>query len=498
MKEGFLHNKLNKIKNGVVIGSAVVSSFLPMNGNSTEVSSINGDKNKTEISKENIQKTITETINFKDFNPTPNKKIIKIKDGKLKAYVMDNYSLAEISDDKLPKNESKWKGIKNFKGFKEEVLKVTQDLGYSEDEVKNLSIHDAVMLCGNILAKKLSYNYNMIDEKDDSLNSPLNNLYNIFEEVSNNIDTRNEEAKRIDNLFCDQIFLEGNGICRNYAAVNKAIFEVLKTINSNLNNVYMKWYSSSSLGESIALPHAWNQVISVSGEDNNLKLLITYVDPTWLDTKITKANALGIQANINEEEIYNAFDSNHFFSGCLSAHIEIAKLYELLGSNQRLFNLDKRFDSKDSGFNDNESINYYRELSYHQRINICKIALDSARNVSIENTKKRDALFDKFEVSILEAISNLQECPVGYSSLLGPTYFEYFDLEFCKRFTLNRFEEIKNILKEGENVFSQNLDQTIRMVSFDGEGEKMEQKEQVIKFFSISDRLNKTFNKKNN
>lgn len=486
MKEGFINNSLNKIKKGAVVGSLVVASvFSSTEKVSAEDNFSSSQKDNTETIKTNIESIKTDVVNFKDFNPAPGKKSIHIKDEKLKAYIIDNYSIQEIKYPSKVINESNSIKVDNPKEFKKEILEVAQGIGYSEENIKNLSIHDAILLSGNILSKKISYNYDMLDSNLDSIAiSPEEKVLRAFRDGLSGIDSRNEEGKRVDNLACDKIFSEGKGICRNYAAVNKAVFEVIKSMNNNLKNVYMKWYSPSSLGESIALPHAWNQIINISGDNNNIKLEITYVDPTWLDTRKPTADGTGDKININDDEIYNAFDSHHFFAGCLSAHIEIAELYELLGSNEATF--------KDFISNDKKEINNsYFELAYNQRIKICKIALDSAKNLTSESINKSKTLFFKFKISLMEAIANANEDKVGISSFLGPMLYDIGYLS--EHFTEEKLIEIKDILSQGEKVFGLSPDQNINMRFLDGEN----MKEEKLLFFSLGKKLDEIFDREN-
>lgn len=487
MKEGFSNNNLiNKIKKGAIIGSVAAASFFPVEKVSARENPLDFKKNKIESIKTKIENTTVQTARFEDFNPVSEKKLVKIKDEKIKAYIMDNYSIDEIYQENYPKNESKILRVDNPQEFIKEILETAEELGYSKDKIKNLSIHDAIMLGGNILAQRVSYHYDMIDI--DSTKNVEEKVIDIFTNALEGTDTRNEEARRIDQLSVDKIFFEGKAICRNYATVNKAIFEVLKKINDNLKNTYMKWYSPGSLSEVLALPHAWNQIINLSEEEGKLKLLITYVDPTWLDTRKTTADASGNKTEISSEEIYNAFDANHFFEGCISAHVEIAKLYELLGNNRRTYIFDERFGSKKSLFNKEEVVDSYLELAYNERIKICKVALDSAQNNSLE--KKKEALFNDFQISFLEALSNIQEQGIGHSTILGATIYDYgvYDYRYeNSRFTKDKLEEFKNLLLEGTKVFSEYSDREIVMKLIEGE----ELKEKKIPFFEVSKILDK-------
>lgn len=489
MKENFFNNTFNKAKKGIVVAAAVTATILP-------VENINAQNNKDAVSKDKIEyfeskkeEITAETFNFKDFNPSPDKKFIKIEDPELKAYVMENYSITDFKNQGLgiKENEAKKIKIKDPKEFKKEILDVAATLGFSEEKIENLSVNDAIMLCGNILAKKLSYNYEMIDPVSDSTENIETKIAKSILNSFNGVDTRNEEAKRVDSEYQDRIFSEGLGICRNYASVNVAIFEVLKKIDDDsLKNTYMKWYSPESLEESLMLPHSWNQVINISNKDNKLKLSITYVDPTWLDTRKKTSDASGVETQSSDKDMYNAFDENHFFSGCLSAHVEIAKLYELLGNYSN--RVSNEIGLKKLDFCKDEKLKLYQELAFLKRLEVCRIALDSAK-INKEDVSKSKQLFKKFQVSLLEAVSNMQGNPIGMSSIVGPTFYESTD----DKIDLKKLEEIKNILLQAKQVFSFGVDKHIKMRSYSNDGAETNYQ---IPFFSIIERLEKSNSQK--
>lgn len=482
MKENFFTKKLDQAKKGAVIATVSLATFLPIE--KSQAQQENRDNlpgNKIENSIEKIKEIETKTVTFSDFNPTQDKKNIKIEDDRIKSYITKNILVNDlfIQDNNLnvKENESKTVKISDYKNFKKEILEVAKELGYSEKDIECLSAHDAIMLSGKILSKKMSYYEGMINESKDSTQS---NYQKTMEEVlsaASGIDNRNDEAKRIDSEYQDKIFSEGLGICRNYAAVNMAVFEILKKIDDdNLKNTYMKWYSPSSLGESLALPHAWNQVIHLSAEDKNINLLITYVDPTWLDTRKTTIDASGKEITKNDEDLYNAFDSNHFFSGCLSAHVEIANLYEFLAKSNNNNNIDS---------------DPYFDLAYRERIKICSIALDSVKTEK-ENINRYEILFDKFEVSFMEAVSNVQKAPVGMSSVVGPTFYAFYSITDKSKEI--KIKELKNILNEAKNIFNKSQTKTVEMIYIEGENTVTKN----IPFFDMDEMLEKLISPKNN
>jgi hypothetical protein len=495
MKENFPNNFVkktgNNVKKGLVYGAVAAASFFPMKSEAVTMdNSLNQDKNKKEVVKSKIEKMSTENMEFSEFNPIPGDKKIHIADKKLEAYVAGNCSLDEMRINNKYINESKWMGVKNFANFKKEILLVAEKMGYSEGDIKKLSIHDAIMLSGNILKEKLSYNHDMLDKDLTNEKNIEKKALKELEFAFSGKDNRNEEAKRIDKKYCDEIFSEGLAICRNYAAVNKAVFDVLKSMNNDLKNVYMNWYSPNSLHEIVVLPHAWNQVINVSEKNDSLRLDITYVDPTWLDTRKTTVDASGERVMADNEKVYNAFNNAHFFNGCISAYTEMAKLYELLGSNNRRFTIDNRYDNSKTPFTDEKILSSYMEQAYTERIRICRIAIDSAKNIVVENYKK-EALFNEFRVSFLEAVSNINGSPVGYASNITPTYFDFVN-NSNDRATVNRIKELVNILSEAEKVFYSTPGKDIKMESIDPQSDDNNpmKVERAVSIFDLKEKIN--------
>ena len=139
--------------------------------------------------------------------------------------------------------------IENFDRFKSLVLEEAKKLGYSVEKIKSLFIHKAVELSAMITASRMKIE---------------------------------KEAEEMDEMEEDKIFEKGVGVCRHYADVNMAVFSVLKSINPRLKNTYISWYAPQDLTRHFLFLHAWNQVVSIVGKN---KALVTFIDPTWLDTK---------------------------------------------------------------------------------------------------------------------------------------------------------------------------------------------------------------------
>ncbi len=309
-------------------------------------------------------------VPFKEFNPIslPNK--IKIEDKILENYLLNDSSLDSLNPFHLEsKNEIK---IKDLGKFESEIVSVTKELGVSEEKLKTLSIHDALFLSGKIVASKLGYNQNMISKDEEKIvgNPQLFETYAMLRLFGGIEDLANEESKRIGNLSIDEIFHEGKGVCRNYSKVNKGVFEVLKNINKNIENTYIRPFSPQDLSHLFSFPHSWNMVSTILKDE----ILITYVDPTWLDTRKMSVNNKGEKVNKDEKEIYNALDESHFYHDNILAEKYLAKLYECLGNNQRIYSDNPEIKSS-SGV-----IHNYNSKAFYQRMLVCEKALKLKKN----------------------------------------------------------------------------------------------------------------------
>lgn len=192
------------------------------------------------------------------------------------------------------------------------VLETAATLGYAPEDLRHLSIHDAVLLSGRLVAHRLTYDRGMISEAEKKLFDAIDKTQpdwkmELLGKLMQAGDVRNDRAHAVDAMSPDQIFAEGQGICRNYAPVNAAVFSVLRELNPNLRNTYMTTFSPDA-DHSMTLSHAWNLVatLTATGVD------ATFVDPTWLDTRRRTADASGATGPGTDEAFYNALDDAHF------------------------------------------------------------------------------------------------------------------------------------------------------------------------------------------
>lgn len=309
-------------------------------------------------------------VPFKEFNPISSHNKLKIEDKILETYLLNDSSLDNLNPFRLEsKNEIK---IKDSGRFESEIVSVAKELGVSEEKLKKLSIHDTVFLSGKIVASKLEYNQDMISKDEEKIisNPQMFETYAMLRLFGAIEDLANEESKRIGNLSIDEIFHEGNGICRNYSRVNKGVFEVLKNMNKNIENTYIKPFSPQDLSHIFSFPHSWNMVSTILKDE----ILITYVDPTWLDTRRMSVNNKGEKVNKDEKEIYNALDESHFYHNNILAEKYLAMLYERLGNNQRIYSDDPEIKSSSN------IIHNYNSKAFYQRMLVCEKALKLKKN----------------------------------------------------------------------------------------------------------------------
>ncbi|GEM_PF-3432218 len=359
-------------------------------------------------------------IPFQEYHPASAEKELTLDDRMLETYLTKPYSLNGLDlmihnahvvnnpDD----NPIKRLNINNYDRFKEEVLAVAQELGYSPEQVSALSVHEAVMLSGKIVANRLKYDDEMIGPEDKVLHD-LNSRYRldyILAKSAKGEDDRTEVAKRIDSSTKDEIFHNGQGICRNYAGVNVIVFNLLKSLNPALTNTTLRYYDPDELGHVLALPHAWNLVSTIVEKSNGLEVQITYVDPTWLDTRNQSAANTGkkVDSSVTDEDIYDALDESHFGKKAIIAQIYLAQLYQTIGKHNRRYS--SLFPAPQ------QTLEEYTHHAYSQRLEVCNLTLDLAE----ENPTQFDQVDSYFLDSFKEAVENLTACSLNSFLRFGP------------------------------------------------------------------------------
>ncbi len=355
-------------------------------------------------------------VPFQEYSPVLQRRKLKLEDRMLQTYVSESYSIDELSlsilnrhlVEDIETDPLRRLDIQDFDRFREGVPSTANELGYSEEGIRNLSIQDALMLSGKIVAHRLDYNHDMISkdeekllEQDPEISVKIMLFLALSKMSGKDIDLRNDEARSIDNASKDRIFFDGAGVCRNYAGVNSAVFEVLKGINPNLKNTYMRWYVPEELGHSFALPHAWNQVSTITRDEDGLDILVTYVDPTWLDTRDRTVSDDREGLEVSDGELYEALDEAHFGNNLLYADKYLAELYETLGKDYREVSLVFRIPR--------ETARSYMDEAFNQRIETCEKVLD----VVDEKPEEFEKIDYHFGESFQRAVENLVDSPTG-------------------------------------------------------------------------------------
>ncbi len=339
-------------------------------------------------------------IPFQEYHPASAERQLTLDDRMLEIYLTKAYSLdLMIMNHHVVKdpdnNPTKKIDIKDYQQFSAAIMAIALDLGYTPEQVQSLSVHEAVMLSGKIVARKLEYDQKMIGESLSDI--PPEELFHYLLSRGD-IDDRPEEAKRIDSSTKDEIFHNGQGICRNYAGVNAAVFQVLKDLNPNLRNTNMRFYTPDELGHVLALPHGWNLVSTVVEGNSGIEVQLTYVDPTWLDTKNRTVSNTGEKDDqLDDEEIYDALDEAHFGKKAIIAQVYMAKLQENLGNYRRKYS--SVFPAPQA------TRERHQKQAYTQWLDVCNLALDVA-----EQAQDRSSEFDRvdsyFANSFQAAIEN--------------------------------------------------------------------------------------------
>jgi hypothetical protein len=193
---------------------------------------------------------------------------------------------------------------KNF----QKVFSIAESLGYSIEDIKKISIHDAIFLSGLITSEKMQLM--LLDKKDSERQKKIIELYK-------------------KNL--DENFSLGLGVCGQYAETNLAVFNLLKTQNPNLKNVTMK-YTTTSEEEHFKNSHAWNEVIA---PESNGSFLLTAVDATALEHT---TGSLQLR-----EEVYNMLSTGKYYIGKYYLYEQLATAYQTLASKTRPLFIDGKF-----------------------------------------------------------------------------------------------------------------------------------------------------------
>lgn len=297
----------------------------------------------------NTQSQTVRIHSFQDYNPEANAQQQHIPNPFLKQYFTQKSHAKMLTAPDWARTHTREIPIENIEAFTRDIFSVASELGYSEQDMRSMSIHDAVLLAGKLTAHRLEYHHNMISEEEKQVESELKaNPKAVLEKfMRGERPPSNAEALRIDNMPPDIVFAKQQGICRNYAVVNVAVFTALKRINPNLHNTYMTNYVPESLGHGYALPHAWNMVTTIGDKF----LDVTFVDPTWLDTRSrTTFNDTNAESKPTSEieTFYNAVDEAHFGKAQQYIDLYMATMYEEFAAAQAAGGNARQFHTAES------------------------------------------------------------------------------------------------------------------------------------------------------
>jgi hypothetical protein len=379
---------------------------------------------------------------FKEYNPKAQRgflslfsSIVDIPDPMLFRFLNKPYKTFELKrmdqyTSKIVESDSvKNVFLSNPSEFRENVLKTAKELGYND--VSNLGVKEALLLCGKIVAKRLEYNMKMI-EGENLPEDPDEKYRLLFMMALKGIDPRNPESRRVDAMPTDKLFSEGLGVCRNYATVNQAVFDVVKSENSNLNNTYMRHFEADSISHVLSLSHAWDLVTTAYEEGNKIVLDMTFVDPTWLDTRIKNYDNKGKISEGSEEEFYEAFDDAHFWIDKILAYEWVAVVYDTLADQLRLFHGYEISDKQ---------IAHYKSVAFDKRLDLCRRML----NIAQKNPK----VFKNIELLLGQSIMRCIELMVDKDAIIFMTLDTKIDkTELMKE----QYAELEKLINDIEAV----------------------------------------------
>ena len=233
---------------------------------------------------------------FSVFNP-PNAENLISLDQALTKYVVEGLNVDE-------KGIASKRVIKDYFAFENKIYAVAGQLGYTEEKVKTLTPKEALELTARIVAHEMNYFATTQDfESRQTEEEQRKKLRSIFTKAKTpsgiqlleDIAKKQAEIKALEgtlNTFAgpltydvgfdstvapSELFLEQQPVvCRQYAAIARDIFFVLKQRNPQLTNTYVAEYAHKS--------HVWNQATTLYQDQGKQWINITFFDSTWYDS----------------------------------------------------------------------------------------------------------------------------------------------------------------------------------------------------------------------
>lgn len=141
--------------------------------------------------------------------------------------------------------------IKDSDKLRRLFFETAKELGFSKERIEDLSPQEAILLSINFVAERLSFYYVDSDKKFI--------------------------ANHGENLPIEEYLEIGQGDCDKYMHAVIVAFEIIKGLNPNLANVYVK----NNFYGNITQPHAWNTVLCVTLDE----ITVSHIDPTFSEIR---------------------------------------------------------------------------------------------------------------------------------------------------------------------------------------------------------------------
>ncbi len=245
---------------------------------------------------------------FSKFDPTNVGKFVNLRDP-MTRYVFDGLDVEEqVSPEAIT--------IKRYIAFENQIYSVAQELGYSVEQVRNMTPKEALVLTTKVVAHRMNYfgrnNSHEGKQYQEDQRRKLKIIFNLLQvhpestaeekqqaiegmKLLDEIGEKQKEIKSLEKTVNDlaglatyrvgfdtyispsELFMEQQPIvCRQYATITRDVFFVLKQKNPRLANTHVSVYKERN--------HVWNQATTVYEDKGRLCIDITFFDSTWYDT----------------------------------------------------------------------------------------------------------------------------------------------------------------------------------------------------------------------
>ena len=308
IKKEFCYKKdmQKRVRFGAVTLAALMAgcSSLQEKGTGLEAAATQAQANTEQNipAKENREYVVTLSP-FERYNPPVAKKFISIRND-VRKYLEQGLD----SDYEVVKEIN----IEGYFMFEKLIYDEAKKLGYTIEEVQQMSPKEAALLTCDLIAQRMNYfgitqDYKTtirrktnIDKTKEVLTAALKDekieaddkknveeKMRLLEEIEkkwNELESQEMSlTQKLANLpfphnkaNVDRLFIEKEAIvCRHYAHIANGIFFMLKNKNKNLQNTRVSDYTDRN--------HCWNQISTVYEKDGKIHIDISFFDPTWYD-----------------------------------------------------------------------------------------------------------------------------------------------------------------------------------------------------------------------